>query len=229
MNEWVNEEGGGTYLNLATTTNPTGGPSAWTGRQGPGDYLTSLSCGPGGICAGGDEFGTVVATPNAGGREAWKPVGNLPATLDWQTCASAKLCIGVEDSGRPVASTRPAVAKSWVTEKLPRGQYMRIVSCAGAGFCVAAGGNKQRAGDADVDHADERLELDADAAAYRSDGVDRPAVPFELVLRRGRPGRAGDGRPAVALAAAPERAALSFAPDDDGARDRAPRAVPLFR
>ena len=143
MNEWVNQEGGGTYLDLATTTDPAGGISAWKIAQGPGDYLTSLSCGPGGICAGGDEFGTVVATPKASvGATSWKPVGNLPATLDWQTCVSGKLCIGAEDSGRPVASTRPAVAKSWVTEKLPKGQYMRIVSCANAGFCVAAGGDK---------------------------------------------------------------------------------------
>ena len=36
MNEWVDQEGGGTYLNLATTTNPTGGTSAWTVAKGPG-------------------------------------------------------------------------------------------------------------------------------------------------------------------------------------------------
>lgn len=144
MNEWVNEEGGGTYLNLATTSNPTGGTSAWKVVKGPGDYLTSLSCGPGGVCAGGDEFGTILATPNAStGATSWKQVGSLPGTLDGQTCASANLCIGVDDSGRPVASTRPAVAKSWVTEKLPKGDYMGIVSCAGAGFCVATGGDKR--------------------------------------------------------------------------------------
>jgi hypothetical protein len=144
MNEWVNQEGGGTYLNLATTSNPTGGTSAWKVVRGPGDYLTSLSCGPGGVCAGGDEFGTILATPNAStGGTSWKQVGSLPATLDWQTCASASLCIGVDDSGRPVASTRPAVAKSWVRQKLAPGDYMGIVSCAGAGFCVATGGNKQ--------------------------------------------------------------------------------------
>jgi hypothetical protein len=144
MNEWVNQEGGGTYLNLATSTNPTGGTSAWTVVNGPGDYLTSLSCGAGGVCAGGDEYGTILATPNAGtGATSWAQVGSLSGTLDWQTCVSAKLCVGVDDSGRPVASTRPAVAKSWVTEKLPKGDYMGIVSCAGVGFCVATGGDKQ--------------------------------------------------------------------------------------
>jgi hypothetical protein len=37
----------------------------------------------------------------------------------------------------------PAVAKSWVTKKLPKGDYMGIVSCAGASFCVATGGDKR--------------------------------------------------------------------------------------
>jgi hypothetical protein len=144
MNEWVNEEGGGTYLNLATTTNPTGGTSAWKVVKGPGDYLTSLSCGSGGVCAGGDEFGTILATATASaGATSWKEVGDVPSTLDWQTCVSAKLCLGVDDSGRPVASTRPAVAKTWVAQKLAKGHYMRIASCAGTGFCVAAGGDKQ--------------------------------------------------------------------------------------
>jgi hypothetical protein len=147
MNEWVNEEGGGTYLNLATTRNPTGGTSAWKVVKGPGDYLTSLSCGPGGVCAGGDEYGTILATANASaGATSWDQVGSLPGTLDWQTCASAKLCIGVDDSGRPVASTRPAVAKSWVRQKLAKGDYMGIVSCSGAGFCVATGGDKKGQG-----------------------------------------------------------------------------------
>jgi hypothetical protein len=145
INEWVNQEGGGTYLNLATTTNPTGGTSAWKVAKGPGDYLTSLSCGPGGICAGGDEFGTVLATANAsGGAASWASVGDLPATLDWQTCASAKLCIGVLDSAEPVASVSPATNKSWVREKLAKGNFMGIVACSGATFCVASGFHKNQ-------------------------------------------------------------------------------------
>jgi len=144
INEWLNEEGGGTYLNIATTSNPTGGRSAWKVAAGPGDYLTSLSCGPGGICAGGDEYGTIVATANASaGATSWKRVGNLPATLDWQTCSSAKLCVGVDDSAEPVASTSPAQKNSWVREKLAKGDYMGIVACSGATFCVATGGDKQ--------------------------------------------------------------------------------------
>jgi hypothetical protein len=145
MNEWVNADGGGTYLNLATTSNPTGGTSAWKVVKGPGDYLTSLSCGPGGICAGGDEYGTILATPNAGaGATSWKQVGLVPATLDSQTCASAKLCIGVLDSAEPVASVSPAQNKSWVREKLAKGHYMSIVACAGATFCVATGFDKNQ-------------------------------------------------------------------------------------
>ena len=35
MNEWADGEGGGTSLDLATTTDPTGGTSAWKLARGP--------------------------------------------------------------------------------------------------------------------------------------------------------------------------------------------------
>jgi hypothetical protein len=141
MNEWVNEEGGGTYLNFATSTNPTGGRAAWSiVKAAKADYMTSLSCGPGGVCAGGDEYGAIFATPNArAGGASWSQVGLLPSTLDWQTCPSAKLCVGVDDTARPVVSTSPGKNGSWVRGKLPQGDHLGIVACAGASFCVATG------------------------------------------------------------------------------------------
>jgi hypothetical protein len=147
MNEWVNQEGGGTYLNFATSTNPTGGRAAWSVvRATKADYMTSLSCGPGGVCAGGDEYGAIYATAKAGaGGGSWKQVGLLPSTLDWQTCASAKLCVGVDDTAQPVVSTSPATTKSWVRGKLPKGDHLGIVACSGASFCVASGFVKNRA------------------------------------------------------------------------------------
>src|SRR6202012_5005483 len=140
-----NQEGGGTYLNFATTTNPTGPASAWKiVKATKADYMTSLWCGPGGVWARGDESGSISATAHAAtGGTSWNQVGLLPSPLDWQTCVAASLCIGVDDTAEPVASTHPAQNKSWVREKLPGHRPMGIVACAGAHFCVADGFDKR--------------------------------------------------------------------------------------
>lgn len=145
MNEWANQEGGGTSLQIATSTSPAGGTGAWTVFAGPPnvDYMTQLACSPGRLCAGGDDGAGVTATGNAtGGAGAWSHVANLTAPLDYVACPSVSLCIGADFEGRLTSSKAPATA-AWHQAKLPSGRYLTTVSCSGTAFCGATGGDKR--------------------------------------------------------------------------------------
>jgi hypothetical protein len=145
INEWSNEEGGGTSLDIATTTNPTGPASAWSIAASPAnaDYLTELACSPGGLCAGGDDGTGVLATAHvATGASGWSRVASLPAQLDYVACPSVSLCVGAIDNGRLAYSTAPATTGRWRTGSLASGRYVTTVSCSGTHFCGATGGDK---------------------------------------------------------------------------------------
>lgn len=144
MNEWSNEQGGGTSLKFATSTNPTGGAGAWTVFAGPSnvDYLTQLACSPGKVCAGGDDGAGVVASTNPiGGTAAWSRVTNLTSQLQYVACPSIALCIGADFQGRLAYSTAPASTHKWHQAKLPRGRFLTTVSCSSATSCGATGGD----------------------------------------------------------------------------------------
>jgi hypothetical protein len=143
MNEWSNEEGGGTSLEFATTTSPAGEASAWNVFPAPTfvDYLTQVACSPGRVCAGGDEGNGVIASINpTGGTTDWSRVTNLSSQLQYGTCPSISLCIGATSQGR-LAYSRTPVGSAWHQSKLPSGRYLTTVSCAGTGFCAGTGGD----------------------------------------------------------------------------------------
>src|SRR5438094_8502584 len=67
--------------NVVTSTNPTGGPSAWTvtnvdvsvGPNSSGPRLTGVSCPTGDLCVAVDSDGTIItSTKPTGGATAWK-------------------------------------------------------------------------------------------------------------------------------------------------------------
>jgi hypothetical protein len=145
MNEWSNEEGGGTSLMFATSTAPGGAASAWTVFSGPPfvDYLTQLACSPGRVCAGGDDGNSVIASINpTGGSANWSRVTNLSSQLVYTTCPSISLCVGADFDGRLAYSISPA-GSAWHQAKLPSGRYLTSVSCAGTSFCAATGGDSR--------------------------------------------------------------------------------------
>lgn len=143
MNEWRDEEGGGTFLELASSTNPTGGLSAWSVVPGPSnvEYMTQIACSPGGTCAGGDDFSGITVSSNpTGGTAAWSNVARLSDALDYVTCPSVALCIGADFEGRLASSAAP-MTTAWHQAKLPGGRYLTTVSCSGTTFCGATGGD----------------------------------------------------------------------------------------
>jgi hypothetical protein len=147
MNEWSNMEGGGTSLELATSTNPTGDASAWNVFPGPAneDYMTQLACSPGGLCAGGDDAAGVIGSSDpTAGTSAWSRVASPAEPVDYLACPSRTLCLGADFHGRQVSSTAPATSQ-WHETALPKGRYLTTVSCAGPGFCGATGADKHHA------------------------------------------------------------------------------------
>lgn len=146
MNEWANEEGGGTSLRFAYSKDPTGPGSAWTVTDPPAntDYLTTLACAPGGVCAGGDEYSEVLATPTASaGGTSWSRVGSAAEELSDVACPSVTLCVGADDNGRLLYSNRPASHGSWKEAGLPSGRYVGAISCSSSSFCAAVGGDRK--------------------------------------------------------------------------------------
>ncbi len=145
MNEWSDQQGGGTFLELATTTNPTGGTSDWNVFSGPThvDYLTQLACAPGGVCAGGDDGSDVIGTrdPTAG-FAAWSVVAHLGQPVPYLACPAVSLCVGADFSGRLTSSTAPNTSQ-WHERALSKGRLLTTVSCSGTRFCGATGGDRR--------------------------------------------------------------------------------------
>ncbi|MGI8714949.1 MAG: hypothetical protein ACR2NR_17570 [Solirubrobacteraceae bacterium] len=144
MNEWSNEEGGGTSLDIATATDPTGPAAAWSIAASPAnaDYLTEIACSPGGLCAGGDEGSSVLATAHVtAGRSGWSRVASLHAQLEYVACPSVSECIGADFVGRLTYSLAPATSSRWHSAALAARRYLNTVSCSSTRFCAATGGD----------------------------------------------------------------------------------------
>ena len=205
MNEWSNEEGGGTSLEFATTTSPAGEASAWNVFPAPTfvDYLTQVACSPGRVCAGGDEGSGVIASINpTGGTTDWSRVTNLASQLEYGTCPSIVAVRRRHRSGTARLLEDPCrvrVASVQASERpLSDDGVVR-------GHGLLRGDRRRRAprhGGPDLHSADKRLAL---LAAYLL-GARRPPqrgdLPLVVALHRGRRRRAGGGAPPRRLASA---------------------------
>lgn len=152
---------------LASTTDPTGGPSAWSVSTLPqAPALTAVACPSSTLCVAVDDSGTVGSSTNpAGGASAWKVVA-VERRLDAISCASTRLCVAVDNAGNAFISTHPTgVAGAWRRVHLS-GQALTGVSCASGSLCVAVGGTR----------AFVSARPTGDASAWISDNIDPAAV-----------------------------------------------------
>ena len=144
---------------LVTSTDPTGGPTAWSRVSIAGSTeLVDVSCASVSLCVALDRGGGVASTTNpTGGAGAWSFVGGFPH-LGWQTvsCGSITLCVAVGEEGNALISADPGgSAGSWTDELIyarpPNGPEessngVASVSCApettaGAPFCASVFAN----------------------------------------------------------------------------------------
>jgi len=127
--------------NVVTSSNPTGGATAWTVINVDGsNYIGGVSCTTG-LCVAVDNFGNVVTSTNpTGGATAWT-VTHVDGSnfLDGVSCPSAGLCVAVDQSGNVVTSTNPTGgASAWTVTNL--GGFLEGVSCPISALCVAVNG-----------------------------------------------------------------------------------------
>jgi hypothetical protein len=139
---------------LATSTDPTGGSSAWTRARlvDPTDQYSQLATGIGAIscpsislCVAIDTAGDVITSTNpTGGRGAWAVTSVDSAQayysgqigMDAISCPTTSLCVGVDYAGNVVVSTNPAAgASAWTVLNLGMGRFEGI-SCPDANLCV---------------------------------------------------------------------------------------------
>ena len=150
---------------LLTSTDPTGGTSAWaTTHLAPpsaGFILTAPQCTPGlacyvttgvscpsvSLCVVGTSTGNfLTSTDPAGGVSAWKTndsvlVGTVsigPLRVDAVSCASTSACVAVSEDGYVASSTDPTAGPSaWATTSLHDVWELTGISCPSPSLCVA--------------------------------------------------------------------------------------------
>jgi hypothetical protein len=128
---------------VATTTNPAGGPAAWSAGVLPGvGALTGVSCSLSGLCVAIDDSGDIASStrPSAGPAE-WHVV-HVAASLDAISCASSSLCVVVAQAGDALISTNPTGGPgTWRPVHLSS-TPLTDVTCRSRSLCVAVGGTR---------------------------------------------------------------------------------------
>jgi len=161
--------------NVAVSTEPTGGRSAWqlANIDGAGGALAGVSCPSAGLCIATDFGGRVLtSTDPTGGLSAWNAAAVTTNGLNAVSCPSISLCVAVDRDGDVFASQDPTVgAASWTLAASEPGDDLTGVSCPSLSLCVAV----DNAGDAVVS-----TNPSSGAAAWSAAKVDlspyRPAL-----------------------------------------------------
>ncbi len=121
-----------------TSTDPQGGPSAWSATEAGGGINGAISCPTTNLCvvAGISQF--AVSTNPTGGTSAWSPKA-LPGSFADVACATDTFCVAsTSRSGIFVSSSPAGEAGSWEPVQLSIGfNALEGVSCASLQLCVA--------------------------------------------------------------------------------------------
>lgn len=142
----LTEQQPGLQVNVLTSDDPAGGPSAWsapslaiggfTAVAGPG----YLSCPAASFCAQLTEAGGIfISTAPARGQAWTQTYGPPPYPLYGLSCPSARLCVAVGGGGEIITSTDPGARDAtWHVARNRRvGWIITAVSCPTASFCAA--------------------------------------------------------------------------------------------
>lgn len=135
--------------NVATSTDPSGGTSAWT--LTPVDLphdIRDVSCVAPSLCVAVDESGDILSSTNpTGGSAAWTAasVDAGGRGINGVSCASPSLCVAVDNAGDILSSTDPTGGQgAWsiAAVDLSSAGYkgangIDAISCTAAPWCVA--------------------------------------------------------------------------------------------
>ena len=101
--------------NLLASSNPTGGPDAWTvtnvvdaGSNSADNRLETVGCSPSGLCVAVDLSAHVITSANpTGGAGAWTVTQLGITELTGASCPTSDLCVVVDGGGNVATSTSP--------------------------------------------------------------------------------------------------------------------------
>jgi hypothetical protein len=126
---------------VVTSTDPTGGASAWSVTDADGAYdLDGVSCPSSSLCVAVDDLGDVVTSTNpTGGARAWTVAAvDGSNALGRVSCPSVSLCVAVDQAGDVVTSTNPTGGTSaWTATNVDGSTELSGASCPSVSLCVA--------------------------------------------------------------------------------------------
>jgi hypothetical protein len=131
---------------IFTSTDPTGGTSAWRSIElGEPFEFRGVSCSSPSLCVAVAEDGRIVtSTDPTGDASAWHVIGAPagPGSLRAVSCVAAALCLSGNESGDLLSSTNPSAdASSWSEADGGGSVQISGVSCPSASECVAVDDN----------------------------------------------------------------------------------------
>lgn len=124
---------------VLTSTNPTGGASAWTTTPvDASHFLNAIACPTTSLCVAVDGHGNVVtSTDPTGGASAWT-VASVSSALNKVSCPTSTFCAASTGGGEVVTSTNPTGgASAWQSTVIDSGHELASIACASASMCVA--------------------------------------------------------------------------------------------
>lgn len=130
---------------ILTSTNPTGGASAWNETQLDESLdLRGVSCGTPTLCVAVARHGRVLTSTNpAGGESAWTEIGTPggPGDLQGISCATTVLCVAGNSGGNLLTSTNPFAVSGWREQDAGSSVQITGVSCLTTHQCLAVDNN----------------------------------------------------------------------------------------
>ncbi|HET9125338.1 MAG TPA: hypothetical protein VFN65_10675 [Solirubrobacteraceae bacterium] len=130
-------------VGFATSTDPSGGASAWRSTSALG--AQTVSCAGSHLCVAVDGNGNgYVTTDPTGGPQAWRQQVAIDRVFPFSpltgiSCPATSLCVAVNASGDAVSSTDPT-AGAWASQAIDSASGLAAVSCPDVTTCLAADG-----------------------------------------------------------------------------------------
>jgi hypothetical protein len=127
---------------LARSTDPAGGSTAWPVEQIDGsNSAAGISC-PSSWCVAVDQAGNVLTSTRPSDPSAWTvqavdASGVITTAVGAVSCPSTAFCAAVHGNDRVLTSSAPLNGSSWAAATIDPGHSLASLSCASPRLCVA--------------------------------------------------------------------------------------------
>lgn len=190
---------------VASSTNPTGGPSAWSvghpggsfdlpgGSTYGGAQIRGVSCPSSGLCVAVSFQGRLYSSiAPAGDPSAWKvmdqAVSGPNVHMTGVSCPTTSLCVAAAYGGKLLFSTDPTgPSEAWTVTELPQLVDFRAISCASTSLCVATGNEGRIFASTNPTGGPSAWEsAGAPAGEFGLDGISCPSVSLCVTANSGQ-------------------------------------------